>query len=48
MKNSTAEIKNTLKGMNSRLSNMEKCITDLEDIIMEITKSEQQREKHVL
>ena len=44
MKNSIAEIKNTLEGMNSRLSDTEICINPLEDRIMEITQSEQQKE----
>ena len=48
MKNSTGEIKNTLEGMNSRLSDPENHKTDLEYIIMEITKSEQQKEKQTL
>ena len=44
MKNSIAEINNTLEGMNSRLSDREECVSDLEDRIMETTQSEQQKE----
>ena len=47
MKNSIAEIKNTLEGMNSRLSDSEESISDLEDRIMEITQSEQHKEKQI-
>lgn len=36
MKNSIVEIKNTLEGMNSRPSDTEECISDLEDKIMGI------------
>ena len=36
---------NTLKGINSRLGDTEKCISDLVDRIINITKSEQQKEK---
>lgn len=31
-----AELKNTLEGMHNRLSSTEKCISELEDRIMEI------------
>ena len=34
--------------MNSRLSDTEECIRDLEYRIMEITQSEQQKEKQIL
>ena len=33
--------------MNSRLSDTEECINDLEDRIMEITQSEQKKEKKI-
>ena len=46
-KSSINEIKNTLEKMNSRLSGTEECIRDLEDRKMEITQSEQQKEKQV-
>ena len=48
MKNSVAEIKNTLEGMNSRLSDIEECTSHLEDRIVEITQSVQQKEKQIL
>ena len=48
MNNSIVEIKNTLEGMNSRLSDTEERISDLEDRIMEITQPEQQKEKQIL
>ena len=38
-------MKNRLEGINSRLSDTEECISDLEDRIMEITQTEQQKEK---
>ena len=44
MNTSVAEIKNTLEEMNGRLSDTEKHRSDLEDRIMEITQSEQQKE----
>ena len=44
----TTEIKNTLEGMNTRLDDTEECIGDLEDRKMEITQSEQQKEKQIL
>ena len=36
---------NTLEGINSRLGNREEFISDLKARIMEITQSEQQKEK---
>ena len=40
IRNSIAEIKNnTLEGMNSRLSDTEECINDLDDRIMELIQS---------
>ena len=36
-------MKNTLEGINSRLGGTEEHISDLEDRIMEVTKSEQQK-----
>ena len=43
---STSEIlKNTLVRMNSRLNNTEECISDLEDRIMKITQTEEQKRK---
>ena len=47
MKNTITEMKNTLEEMNSRLDDKEEHISDLEDRIMEITQSEQQKEKQI-
>lgn len=41
-------MKNTLKGINNRLENTEKWIGDLEGRVVEITHTEQQREKRIL
>ena len=41
-------MKNTLEGINSRLGDTEECISDLDDTIMEIIQSEQQKEKQML
>ena len=41
MKNSIAEIKKKILGLNSRLGHTEEFISDLEDRIMKITQSEQ-------
>ena len=35
--------KNTVEGRNSRISDTEECVNDLEDRIMEITQSEQKK-----
>lgn len=40
-------MENTLEGIKSRLGDTEECIGDLEDRIMNITHSEQPREKHI-
>ena len=40
-------MKNTLKGINSRLGDIEESISDLKDRIMEITQSEQPKEKQI-
>lgn len=40
-------LKNTLKKTNSRLTDIEECISDLEDRIREIIPSEQQTERQV-
>ena len=40
--------KNTLEGVNSRLSDTEECISALGDRMMEITQLEQQKEKPIL
>ena len=39
--NTIPEIKNTLEGINSRMSEAEELISDLEDTTMEITSEEQ-------
>ena len=44
---SRTEVKNTVRGMNRRLSDTEKHISDLENRIMDITRSEQEKEKQV-
>ena len=41
-------MENTLEGINSRLDDTEERISDLEDRIVEITQSEQQKEKRIL
>ena len=41
-------MKNTLEGMNNRLSGKENHITDLEDRIMKITQIEEQKETYIL
>ena len=48
MKNKITEMKNTLEGIKSRQGDTDECINDLEDRIMEITKSEQQKETQIL
>lgn len=40
-------MKNTLEGINSRLNDAEEQISDLEDRVMEIAQSEQQKEKRI-
>ena len=45
MDNTINEIKNSLEGMNSRITEAEERIGDLEDKIVEITTTEQNKEK---
>ena len=45
MKNTINEIKNSLEGINSRKTEAEERISDLEDKIVEITTAEQNKEK---
>ena len=45
--NNTTEIKNTLEGINSRISEAEKRISELEDKMAEITSEEQNKAKRV-
>ena len=47
MKNTINEIKNTLDGINSRITEAEDRISDLEDKIVEITTTEQNKEKRM-
>ena len=47
MKNTINEIKNTLEGINSRITEAEEWIGDLEDKIVEITAVEQKKEKRM-
>ena len=45
MNNTINEIKNTLEGINSRITEAEEWISDLQDKTVEITTSEQNKEK---
>ena len=47
MKNTINEIKNTLEGINSRITEAEEQVSDLEDKIVEITTAEQNKEKRM-
>ena len=47
MNNTINEIKNTLEGNNSRITEAEEQISDLEDKIVEITTAEQNEEKRM-
>ena len=47
MNNTLNEIKNTLEGINSRITEGEEQISDLEDRIVEITAAEQNKEKRM-
>ena len=47
MNNTTNEIKNSLEGINSRITEAEERISDLEDKIVEITTIEQNKEKRM-
>ena len=47
MNNSINEIKNSLEGINRRISEAEERISDLEDKIVEITTAEQEKEKRM-
>ena len=47
MKNTINEIKNTLDGINSRITEAEEWLSDLEDKIVEITTTEQNKEKRM-
>ena len=47
MTNTINEIKNSLEGINSRLTEAEEGISELEDKILEITTAEQNKEKRM-
>ena len=47
MNNTITEMKNTLEGINSRITEAEEQISDLEDKIVEITTTEQNKEKRM-
>ena len=47
MNNTINEIKNSLEGINSRITEAEEPIRDLEDKIVEITTAEQNKEKRM-
>ena len=47
MNNTINEIKNSLEGINSRITEAEERISDLEDTIVEITTAEQNKEKRM-
>ena len=44
MNNKITEMKNTLEGINSRITEVEERISDLEDIMVEFTAVEQNKE----
>lgn len=47
LKNTNSEIKNTLKGINSRLDNTEEQISELKYRAVKITQAEQRKEKRI-
>ena len=47
MNNTITEMKNTLEGINSRITEAEERISDLEDRMVELTAAEQNKEKRV-
>ena len=47
MNNTINEIKNSLEGINSRITEAKERISDLEDEIVEITTTEQNKEKRM-
>ena len=47
MKNTITEMKNTLEGINSRLNDAEKEISELEDRVVEITNTKQKKKKRM-
>ena len=47
MNNTITEMKNTLEGINNRITEREEWISDMEDKMMEITAEEQHKEKRM-
>ena len=47
MNNTITEMKNTLEGINSRISEAEEWISELEDRVVEITAAEKNRQKRM-
>ena len=47
MKNTTTEMKNTLEGNNSRITEVEEQISDLEERMVELTAAEQNKKKRM-
>ena len=47
MNNTINEIKNSLEGINGRMTEAEELISDLEDKIVDITTAEQNKEKRM-
>ena len=47
MNNTITEMKNTLEGINGRITEAEEWISDLEDKIVEISNAEQNKEKRM-
>ena len=48
MNNITSEMKNTLEGINSRITETEEWIRDLKDRMVEITGMEQNKERRMI
>lgn len=48
LKNTITEMKNMLEGINNRLDNTEEWISNLEDRLVEVNQSEQQKVKRIL
>ena len=47
LNNTINEIKNSLEGINSRITEAEEQVSDLEDKIVEVTTAEQNKEKRM-
>ena len=47
MNNTITEIKNTLEGTNSRISEAEEWINELENRMLEVTEAEENKEKRI-